>query len=116
MGHGVHSSYTAAGELSPHNVPLWLLVEVGLLGLGTYLVFLVSTGAVYLATAGSRRFTLEGKTAAVGLSLVAAVATADMFLMTPLSSGSGWYFMIFVGATLRACAGFPVARSPDTDS
>jgi hypothetical protein len=112
IGHGVHSSYAAAGELSPHNVPLWLLVEVGILGFGAYLVFFGSVSAVYVATARSRRFRLEGKTAALGLSLLVAVATVDLFLMTPLSSGSGWYFMIFVGATLRVCSGLPYAPSP----
>lgn len=111
MGHGVHSSYVASGGLSPHNVPLWLLVEVGIFGFGVYLVFFGSAASVYFATARSRRFSLEGKSAALGLSLLAAVATADMFLMTPLSSGSGWYFMIFVGATLRACNGLGAAPS-----
>lgn len=104
-GHGVHASYVIGGD-SPHNIAIWLLVETGLIGLAVYGVFAFALARTYFRQARARRFTLLGKAAALGFALVLAYLVVDSFVLTPPSSGNRWYFMLFVGATMRALAGF----------
>jgi hypothetical protein len=110
IGHGAHSSYllTYRGGLtpdriSPHNLMLWLLVETGLIGAVVYLVFLFGLAGRYLSVSQARRFAPEGKVAAVALAALLAYTAQDMFTLSVGSAGHRWHFMLFVGATLRAC-------------
>ena len=110
VGHGGHSSYlliyTSQGpptRLSPHNVFLWSMVELGVLGLIAYVAFLVTLLGTYARTARRWRFTMAGKVGAVGFAITLAYLAQDMFTLSVSSPGHRWYFMLFVGASLRLC-------------
>jgi hypothetical protein len=110
VGHGAHSSYIrdryidgAWTEDSPHNVPLWLLVEMGLLGAAVYAAFALTLVQMLYRTARSGRFTAHGKVAAVALAAVVAYFVRDLFTLSVAAPGDRWYFMLFVGAALGAC-------------
>jgi O-antigen ligase len=110
LGLGAHSSYVSvpqpedpAAVQSPHNLLLWLVIETGLLGTITYLVFVAGTGRRFFAVARLGRYTPRGQIAAVGLAGLAAYTVMDLFLLTVPSPGHRWYFMLFIGAGLRLC-------------
>lgn len=108
LGHGPHSSYVpiltrgVVNAESPHNLVLWLLVETGLAGFLVYAVFLGGVALAYLRALWDRRFEPAGQVAAVAVSALAAYLVLDMFVLTVNSPGNRWYFMLLVGATLRA--------------
>lgn len=112
FGHGAHSSYLgsyAPGqqtiiENSPHNLLVWLIVETGLVGSVLYLGFLVAAGANYRRAAREGRFRYSGQVGAVALAGLAAYQLQGLFTLSPNNPGHGVYFMLFVGATLRACS------------
>jgi hypothetical protein len=115
LGHGAHTAYLEGyingrpTETSPHNLPIWLLMETGLMGTALYLAFLIGAGRRYWAAARWRRFEYAGQVGAVGLAALIAYQVQGMFLLSPTSPGHGIYFMLFVGATLRACSAAPSA-------
>ena len=90
-------------QLSPHNLVIWLAIETGLVGTVLYAAFLIGTGVIYRRAARERRFSDAGKVGAVGLAALVAYQVQGMFTLSPNNPGHGLYFMIFVGATLRAC-------------
>ncbi|MDX6511620.1 MAG: O-Antigen ligase [Gaiellaceae bacterium] len=108
MGHGPHSSYVpiashgVVNAESPHNLFLWLLVETGLAGLLVYALFLGGVAATFLRALKKRRYEFAGQTASVAISALVAYFVLDMFVLTVNSPGNRWYFMLLVGATLRA--------------
>ena len=73
------------------------------------LAFLIGAGRRYRAAARWRRYEDAGKVGAVGLAALIAYQVQGMFLLSPTSPGHGIYFMLFVGATLRACTAAPTA-------
>jgi hypothetical protein len=97
-------------------VPLWLLVELGLLGAAVYAVFAVTLVLTLRRTARSARFTAEGKVAAVAAAAVVAYLVRDLFTLSIAAPGDRWYFMLFVGAALGACLGAGRAREPEAES
>jgi len=111
FGHGAHSSYLgtyAPGQLtiienSPHNLLVWLAVETGLVGSVLYIGFLFAAGAAYRRAAREGRFQHTGKVGAAALAGLAAYQLQGLFTLSPNNPGHGVYFMLFIGATLRAC-------------
>jgi O-antigen/teichoic acid export membrane protein len=111
FGHGAHSSYvtiTRAAmvptEVSPHNLLIWLALESGLFGSILYLAFLFAIGRTYFRTRSAHRYAWQGQTAAVAFAALLAYQLQGLFTLSPTSVGHGLYFMLFVGATLRACS------------
>lgn len=121
FGHGAHTSYLNGRasafrtstyqysnrehttELSPHNLIPWLVIETGLVGTILYVLFLIGTGVIYRRTTREHRFTYSGQVAAVGFAALIAYQVQGMFTLSPNNPGHGLYFMLFAGATLRAC-------------
>jgi O-antigen ligase len=107
VGHGAHTAYVPiflkveSDAQSPHNIVLWLLVETGLVGLGVYLAFVFGVVRSFWRASRSRTSELARKVGTVGMAAIAAYSLLDFFLLTPLSPGHRWYYMLFVGATLR---------------
>jgi O-Antigen ligase len=113
LGHGAHTAelqgyaHGSPIETSPHNLLVWLLIETGVIGTVLYLAFLIGAGRRYRAAARWRRFEDAGRVGAVALAALIAYQVQGMFLLSPTSPGHGIYFMLFVGATLRACTAAP---------
>lgn len=109
VGSGAHSSYTSVyipqseryAEYPPHNLLLWLLIETGVIGLCVYAAALFTMARSFLRTARRSPYAPSGRVAAAALGVVLAFALDSMFHNTQLSTGSYWYFMVFVGAALR---------------
>ena len=118
IGHGAHASYVEVVDpyggpkrrYSPHNVILWSLVELGLVGLAVYATFVLGSCAMFARATRQRRFEFGGKVAAIGLALTLAYVAQDMFTLSVASPGHRWYFMLFIGAALGACATGAAAR------
>jgi O-antigen ligase len=108
IGRGIHSSYAIASSAphgeSPHNLWLWLSVEMGLAGLLAYAAFYWSLISTFLRARRERRFELPGKTAGVAAALLAGYFVVDLFILTPPDPSNRWYLMLFIGAALRAIA------------
>jgi O-antigen ligase len=110
VGHGAHSSYVyvvdayggPSKQFSPHNVLLWSVVELGLIGLALYVTFLVTSIGAFSRATRRLRFQFGGKVAAVALALSLAYVAQDMFTLSVASPGHRWYFMLFIGAALGA--------------
>jgi O-antigen ligase len=109
IGSGAHTSYTQVyisqsvkyREFPPHDLFLWLVIETGIVGLIVYTSGLVALSARFLRTARRRRFTVTGRVAAVAFATTIAFTLDSLFHNTQVSTGSEWYFMLFIGATLR---------------
>jgi len=109
IGSGAHTSYTSvylaqsdkSREFPPHDLFLWLAIETGAVGLIVYVSALFTLGRSLLIAARRSRFTPAGQVAAVALATTIAFTLDSMFHNTQVSTGSDWYFMLFVGATLR---------------
>jgi O-antigen ligase len=109
IGNGAHTSYTHVyipqsfkyREFPPHDLFLWLVIETGLVGLAVYASAVLTLGAVFLRVARKRRFTMPGRVAAVAFATTLAFTLDSAFHNTQVSTGSDWYFMLFIGATLR---------------
>ncbi len=101
------SSTGGRPKTSPHNLFVWLLIETGVIGTALYLAFLIGAGRRYRAAARWRRFEYAGQVGAVALAALIAYQVQGLFLLSPTSPGHGIYFMLFVGATLRACTAAP---------
>jgi hypothetical protein len=116
LGHGAHTAeltgFFNGGAIqdSPHNLLIWLLIETGLVGTALYLTFLIGAGRRYWAAARWRRYEYAGQVGAVALAALIAYQVQGLFLLSPTSPGHGIYFMLFVGATLRACTAAPTIR------
>jgi O-antigen ligase len=101
VGHGAHTAFVPvflkveSVAQSPHNIFLWLLVETGLVGLGVYLAFVFGVARAFSRASRSR-------TSAFARKVGAAYSLLDFFTLTPLSPGPRWYYMLFIGATLRS--------------
>ncbi len=121
VGHGAHTAYVPiflkveSEAQSPHNIFLWLLVETGLVGLGVYLAFVLGIARAFWRASRSRTSELARKVGAVGVAAIAAYSLLDFFILTPLSPGHRWYYMLFVGATLRFALAHREARIDDPD-
>jgi O-antigen ligase len=108
IGNGAHTSYTSVyvpqaekyHEFAPHDLFLWLLIETGVIGLLVYTSALLGLCREFLRAARSSRFTPTGRVAAVAFATTIAFTLDSMFHNTQVSSGSYWYFMLFVGAAL----------------
>lgn len=115
LGHGAHTSEVpsppyingAPTLTSPQNLLVWLIVETGFIGTALYLAFLIGAGRLYRAAARWRRFEDAGRVGAVALAGLIAYQVQGMFELSPISPSHGIYFMLFVGATLRACTAAP---------
>ena len=113
LGHGAHTSELQGyhngrpTESSPHNLLVWLVIETGLIGTALYIAFLIGAGRRYRAAARWRRYDDAGQVGAVALAGLIAYQVQGMFLLSPTSPGHGIYFMLFVGATLKACTAAP---------
>jgi hypothetical protein len=113
LGHGAHTSELqgyfngAATETSPHNLLVWLIIETGVIGTALYIAFLIGAGMRYRAATRWGRYEYAGQVGAVGLAGLIAYQVQGMFLLSPTSPGHGIYFMLFIGATLRACTAAP---------
>jgi O-antigen ligase len=109
IGSGAHTSYTNVyipqsfkyREFPPHDLFLWLAIETGFVGLAVYSVGLLALSASFLRVARRRRFTMTGRVAAVAFATTLAFTFDSVFHNTQVSTGSDWYFMLFIGATLR---------------
>ena len=60
-----------------------------------------------MAAARWRRYEDAGRVGAVALAGLIAYQVQGMFQLSPISPSHGIYFMLFVGATLRACTAAP---------
>jgi O-antigen ligase len=127
VGHGARSSEIQIGtcgsggiacspenygqpiKQSPHNLLVWLVMETGVIGTALYIAFLIGAGRRYRAAARWRRYEDAGKVGAVALAGLIAYQAQGMFLLSPTSPSHGIYFMLFIGATLRACTAAPTA-------
>ena len=78
-----------------------MIVETGVIGLLLYASALFSLGRSFLVTARRRRYELGGRVAAVAFATTIAFVVNALFHNTQLSTGSEWYFMLFIGASLR---------------
>jgi hypothetical protein len=115
LGHGAHTSEVPGAPYingaptltSPQNLLVWLIFETGFIGTALYLVFLIGAGLRYRAAARWRRFEDAGQVGAVALAVLIAYQVQGMFELSPISPSHGIYFMLFVGATLRACTAAP---------
>ena len=111
FGHGAHTAELRGApyinglptEVSPHNLLIWLIIETGLIGTALYIAFLIGAGKRYRAATRWGRYGYAGRVGAVGLAGLIAYQVQGLFLLSPTSPGHGIYFMLFVGATLRAC-------------
>ncbi len=109
IGSGAHTSYTQVyipqslkyREFPPHDLFLWLVIETGIVGLIVYTSGLVALSVWFLRAARRRRFTATGRVAAVAFATTIAFTVDSLFHNTQVSTGSDWYFMLFIGATLR---------------
>jgi len=109
IGSGAHTSNTSVYvpqsekyvEYPPHDLFLWLAIETGLVGLVVYGSALFSLSRSFLTVARGSRFTPSGQVAAVAFATTIAVILDSMFHNTQVSTDSEWYFMLFVGVTLR---------------
>jgi len=126
FGHGAHTSEIpgppfingAPTLTSVQNLLLWLLVETGLIGTVLYIAFLIGAGRRYRAAARWGRYEYAGQVGAVALAGLIAYQVQGMFELSPISPSHGLYFMLFIGATLRACTAAPItwrAASAQTD-
>lgn len=108
LGHGAHASYVdllrsgVPTDTSPHNLIVWLLLDTGILGAAIYLWFLFSAAGAYLRAARVGRYESAGRVGAVALAALVAYQAQGMFTLSPNNPGHGLYFMLFIGATLRA--------------
>ena len=124
IGHGAHASYVEVVDpyggpterYSPHNVVLWSLVELGLIGLFVYGAFVVGSIATFGRATRRLRYEFGGKVAAIGLALSLAYIAQDMFTLSVASPGHRWYFMLFIGAALGACAASSSASEREATS
>jgi len=103
VGRGVHRSYVVVhlngvSRESPHDVPLWLLVETGLLGAALYYVFY---GGTIVRLARGRR---EAYLAQIGVAVLTAYLAIEAFILTVAAPAHRWYMMLFVGAVTRLCS------------
>jgi hypothetical protein len=122
LGRGAHTSEVpgppfingAPTLTSVQNLFLWLIVETGVVGTVLYLFFLVSAGVRYRAATRWGRYEYAGQVGAVALAGLIAYQVQGMFELSPISPSHGLYFMLFVGATLRACTAAPRALRPAT--
>ena len=111
LGHGAHTAELRGApyingqpsEVSPHNLLIWLVIETGVIGTALYIAFLIGAGRWYRAATRWGRYEYAGQVGAVGLAGLIAYQVQGLFLLSPTSPGHGIYFMLFVGATLRAC-------------
>jgi hypothetical protein len=106
VGRGVHRSYVVVrlngvARNSPHDVPLWLLVETGLLGAALYFVFY---GGTILRLVRARR---EVLLAQVAVGVLTAYVVIEVFILTVAAPAHRWYMMLFVGAVTRTCGEAP---------
>jgi O-antigen ligase len=95
-----------------------LLLESGLIGTALYFAFLIGAALRYRAATRWGRYEYAGQVGAVGLAGLIAYQVQGMFVLSPTSPGHGIYFMLFIGATLRACTAAPTtwrAASPQID-
>jgi len=117
LGHGAHTSEIPGPPYingqptltSVQNLVLWLLVETGIIGTVLYFGFLIGAARRYWAASRWGRYEGAGQVGAVALAGLIAYQVQGMFELSPISPSHGLYFMLFIGATLRACTTSPAA-------
>jgi O-Antigen ligase len=109
IGTGAHSSFTNVylvrwqtfRNTPPHDIFLWLVVETGLVGLALYSAALFGLARSFLDVARRAPFSVAGRVGTVGVATTVAFVLDGAFQNPEISTGAGWFFMLFAGAALR---------------